>query len=150
MDINHHAPVVAHDQIVIDASPQQVWAILTDIDAWPAWQPGVSKAELLGALQPGSVFRWRAQGLGITSTLQDVEPARRISWTGEMIGTHAKHVWTLTPQGTGTLVETTESFEGWLARPLKGWMQRMLENTLRSGLAALRQRVEGRPAGSID
>ncbi len=74
MDINHQAPLVARKEIVIQASPESIWNLLADINAWSQWQSDVSIARLEGPLAVGSIFRWKAGGLNITSTLQVVEP----------------------------------------------------------------------------
>ncbi len=142
MEIDANAPALARDEILVDAPPERVWAIITDIDRWPDWQPGVSKARLEGPLAPGSVFRWRASGLSIRSTLREVAPPSRIGWEGKAPGTRAVHVWALTAQGAQTAVETEESFEGWLPRLMRRAMQRNLEKALRGGLESLKRRAE--------
>ena len=142
MEINPNAPVAAREETLIDARPEGVWAILTDIDRWPEWQPGVSRARLEGPLALGSVFRWRANGLSIRSILRDVDPTTRVSWVGKALGTRAVHVWSLTVEGTQTVVHTEESFEGWLPRLIRRAMQKNLEKALRGSLESLKQRAE--------
>jgi hypothetical protein len=44
MEINHQAPLVVRKKIFIKASPEIVWKLLADINAWSQWQPGVSMA----------------------------------------------------------------------------------------------------------
>ena len=82
MNIDQNAPLTARKEIFIAAPVEKIWGVHTDIERWPEWQPDVSSAALEGKLAAGSVFRWKAGGLNITSTLQEVEPGRRISWTG--------------------------------------------------------------------
>lgn len=53
------APAYARSEIVIEA-PVDVVKVMTDIDAWPAWNHDVKEAALDGDLEPGSEFRWRA------------------------------------------------------------------------------------------
>lgn len=144
MEPKPNAPAAARDEIIVDAEPQRVWDVLTDIDRWPEWQPGVSRARLEGSLGPGSTFRWRANGLPIRSTLREVEPPSRVSWEGKAPGTRAAHVWTLAAQGSQTVVRTEESFEGWLPRLMRKSMQRNLEGALRGGLEGLKRRAEER------
>jgi hypothetical protein len=116
MEINAQAPLVARKEIFILASPDKVWEIQTDINAWKDWQPGISRSQLNGALTVGALFRWTSGGLAVTSTLQEVAIKRRIAWTGNAFGSKAKHIWMFKPQGNGTLVTTEESMEGWLIR----------------------------------
>ena len=142
MNIDRNAPMSAHKEIFIEAPPEKVWALHTDINGWPRWQPDVSSAKLEGNLAAGTVFRWKAKGLGITSTLQEVEPNRRISWTGSSLGMQAVHVWTFEPQDNGTRVVTEESLSGWFPRVLKLFMPAFLEKSLEQSLQVLKTHVE--------
>lgn len=142
MQINLNAPSIARKEIMIHAPLETIWQILSDIDHWSTWYPAVSQSKLEGLFIPGSIFRWKSGGTSITSTLQEVEPQRRISWTGRALGTQAIHVWILQPKEGGVLVRTEESFEGWLVRLLKGVMQRMLDTSLQAWLEHLKQHAE--------
>lgn len=55
---NDHAAYSSFS-LKINASPQKIWAALTDIDHWKEWVPGVSSSTLEGTLKPGSHFEWR-------------------------------------------------------------------------------------------
>jgi uncharacterized protein YndB with AHSA1/START domain len=143
VEINAQAPLVARKEIFIQASPDKVWDIQTDINSWKDWQPDISRAQLYGDLTVGSVFRWTSGGLAITSMLQEVEPGRRIAWTGHALGSNAKHIWIFRPQDDGTLVTTEESMEGWLIRLLKPLMPRFLEQSLDVWLSSLKTKAEG-------
>ena len=142
MEINSQAPAIARHEITINASSEKIWEILTNINGWTAWHPNISESKLEGLLQSGTTFRWKSGGTAILSTLQEVEPQRRLSWTGKAIGTKAIHVWVLEPQENGVIVRTEESFEGWLILPLKGMMKKMLDTALQNWLALLKQKAE--------
>jgi len=142
MQINASAPAIAHHEIMINAPLATIWQLLADIDHWSSWYPAVSQATLEGALAPGAVFRWKSGGTAIVSTLQEVAPHHRISWTGKALGTQAIHVWILEPTAEGVLVRTEESFEGWLVNLLKGMMQTMLDKSLQAWLEHLKQQAE--------
>jgi len=142
MEINLQAPVVAQHQILIAASSETIWQILSDINRWTDWNPNISDATLEGEFKPGSIFRWKSGRTAILSTLQEVEPQRRMSWTGQVIGTRAIHIWMLEPQVDSVLVRTEESFEGWLVRLSRGMMQRMLDKSLQEWLERLKQKAE--------
>jgi hypothetical protein len=142
MEINLKAPVSAQHQITINAASETVWQTLTNINHWSAWNPNISEAQLEGELKPGSIFRWKSGGTAILSTLQEIEPQRRMSWTGQVMGTKAIHTWILEPEGESVLVRTEESFEGWLVLLTKGMMQRMLDKSLQEWLEHLKQKVE--------
>lgn len=144
MNIHERSPARATRELRIEASPDRVWSLLTDIDGWPRWNPAVSRARLDGPLAAGSVFRWKSGGSSIVSTLRDVERPRRVSWTGRALGTSAVHVWTLEADGAGVLVTTSESFDGWLVRLLRAWFQRLLDRSLEEALRALKAAAEQR------
>ena len=143
MEIDGGALAVTRDEIFIDAPIERVWAVHTDVDSWPEWRSDVSRAGLEGPLAVGSVFRWRSGGLDVVSRLREVEPGRRICWTGEALGTRAVHTWALEPREGGVLVRTGESMEGWLVRLMRGRMQRLLQASVRVWLEDLKRRAEG-------
>ena len=142
MEINHQAPIVARKEIFIQASPEVVWKLLADINSWSQWQPDVPTARLEGPLAGGSAFYWKGGGLDITSTLQVVEPSRKIGWTGKSLGTQARHIWLFKSQGNGTLVNTEESMDGWLPMLLKAIMPNFLEVAMDKTLKALKRKAE--------
>jgi hypothetical protein len=143
-EINKHAPVVGSSEIEIAAAPEVAWDVLTAIGRWPSWNPAVASVSLEGEIGPGSAFRWKAGPGTITSTIQDVEPLRRIAWTGTAFGIKAIHVHTFEPRDGGTLVTTEESYEGLVARLLRGRLQKVLDGALESELLHLKAEAERR------
>jgi len=146
-EINERAPVVARDEIEIAASPEAVWDVLTAIDRWPSWNPDVKSASFHGDIKAGSKFRWKAGPGTITSTIQNVEAPRRITWAGKTLGIKAIHVYNLEPRNGRTLVRTTESYDGLVARLFKRPLQRTLDAALQSGLRHLKVEIERRQQG---
>jgi uncharacterized membrane protein len=139
--IDTQAPLFARKEIFIEAPIEKVWNIQTDIENWHEWQPDIALAELQGDLVPGAVFRWKANGLGIVSTLHTVSPHHEIGWIGVSLGMFAIHNWTFKEQGKGTLVVTEESLSGWFARLLKMFDRNFLEKSLEASLQKLKSRV---------
>lgn len=45
MEINPQAPLVTRKETFIKASPEAVWKLQTDINAWKEWQPDISKSQ---------------------------------------------------------------------------------------------------------
>ncbi|MCB1391248.1 MAG: SRPBCC family protein [Rhodobacteraceae bacterium] len=136
------ARVHARAEIDITADAAHVWTLLSGIDAWPRWNPAVARAHLEGPLAIGSVFRWKAGGASIVSTLRRVEPLAALGWTGRATGIDAVHHYTLTPTETGVRVVTEETFDGWLVRLMPGAFRRMLDKSLHEGLIALKTAAE--------
>ncbi len=144
MDIDQEAPIVAAGSVEVSASPQDVWAVLNDIGAWPSWSPGVREARLEGTLAPGTRFRWRSGRATITSVLTVVEPVRELAWTGTSMGLRAVHVWRIEPAPAGSRVTTEESWDGWPARLLHDRMERTLRRSISETLHSLKTEVEFR------
>jgi hypothetical protein len=85
--------------------------------------------------------------LSIESTIQELEPPRRIVWSGPAQGITAVHLWTMTPSENGVLVHTEESWDGepvW-AQPEE--MQRALDDSLRGWLQNLKHKAEMQAQG---
>ncbi|MGD1046657.1 MAG: SRPBCC domain-containing protein [Bacteroidota bacterium] len=144
MEINHQAPAVATAEVHILAPLNVVWSVQTKIDEWSRWNPNVSKVNLRGPLRAGTEFHWKSGNSSIVSILQEVEPERRIAWTGRILGIRAIHVWTFQQTDKGVLVQTEESFEGLLVRFLSGPMRRMLRSSLQKDVQALKTECERR------
>lgn len=69
----------------IHASPDAIWAILTDGAAYPAWDSGVERVE--GRIAEGetiSVFSKASPGRAFPARVTDVVPGRSMRWSGGM------------------------------------------------------------------
>jgi uncharacterized protein YndB with AHSA1/START domain len=142
--IDEQAPVVGTSEIEIAASPETVWAVLTDFERWPSWNRDVKSISIEGPVAPGSVFKWKAGPGTITSTIERVEPPSLIAWTGKTLGIDAVHFWYLEPRDGKTLVRTQESYGGLVARLLRRSLQKTLDRALADGLRYLKAEAEAR------
>ena len=136
MDVDRQAPLVVSSEAEIGASPEALWDVIADLESWPEWSPHVRSLEVDGPLEPGTQFRWKA-GPTITSTLREVERPERIGWVGTTFGVKAVHIWSFERRGGTTLARTSESWDGLLARLLRGWFRRSLQKTLDESLSLL-------------
>ncbi|MEP6875784.1 MAG: SRPBCC family protein [Burkholderiales bacterium] len=144
--IDAKAPVISRQDIEISAPIATVWALQTNINGWTAWRPSVSSAHLDGALKAGSAFHWEEGGLQIVSTVQQIQPRRRIVWTGPAQGIFAVHVWEFTPIEGGVRVHTEESWSGAPVDAQTEQLQPLLDGALRDWLTRLKQTSEARAA----
>jgi hypothetical protein len=140
---------VLETTVEIAASPEQVWQVLTDFDAYPEWNPFVTS--IAGQAQTGAQLVVRLQppgGRGITMRprVQAADRARRFSWIGHLgvrgvfDGTHEF----LLAGGDGSTTFTQrETFTGALV-PLTGRLLARTEDGFRAMNAALKERVENR------
>jgi len=62
----------------IDASPAEVWAVLTDLDAYPRWNPTVTAAS--GDLTVGSELSLSDQGTDATAEVLVVTSESELRW----------------------------------------------------------------------
>lgn len=106
-------------EVEIDAPIEEVWAVLTDLDAYPDWNPFTpSMRSTLEVGEPVDM-RVRMAKLGLTvrqrETVRAVEPPARLVWGEDMMGglVRAERVQTLTDLGDGrTRYRTEDVIEG--------------------------------------
>ena len=99
---------------------------------------------MFGKLKAGTVFKWKAKGLNITSIIQEINAMQMIGWTGDSLGMKAVHIWVLESGKDGTRVTTRESLSGWLARIFKLFDSGFLEKSLAASLQVLKKQAEGK------
>lgn len=146
--INENAPVVERQEIFINASPEQVWKVLTSIDEWPKWQSSVTEAKLKGQLAEGSIFKWKAGGISFRSELHTVEPFRNLGWTGTTFGASAVHNWYFEQQENGTLIRVEESLQGFFPTLFKKKFKKDLKAGMERNLQELKEASEKIDNGS--
>ncbi|PSL49507.1 polyketide cyclase/dehydrase/lipid transport protein [Chitinophaga niastensis] len=142
MNINHNAPVQQTKELFINAAPEKVWKILSNINGWGMWLPEVKKIKVNGDVKPGTSFKWTNGGTGISSVLHTVKPNEFIGWTGKAAGTYAVHNWILVAQNGGTLLRTEESMQGFVAFLFKGMLNKMLVNGMSDWLTKIKDQAE--------
>ena len=147
MEIDRTAPAIAEGEIQIDAPIDTVWSVISRLSAWPTWNHDVKSMAVEGALEPGTVFRWKSGSASLLSTLATVDPPREIGWTGVSMGIHAVHVFHFEPFEGGTRARSAESFRGSIPSALKGYSRKILQRGIDGILASLKTEAERR--GSI-
>jgi uncharacterized protein YndB with AHSA1/START domain len=141
-DIDRNAPVVANHEVDIEASPELVWKLHTDVNAWPQWQEQITDARIEGAFEPGTSFTWTSYGFGVTSTIYGVKETSRVLWGGTAAGVTGIHEWLFAGTPTGVHVETNESFSGDPVEADPASMQSMLDASLVAWLGHLKTAAE--------
>lgn len=142
MEINQNAPVKQAKQISINASPEKVWSVLTNINAWTKWNNKITKAQLNEIAKSGAKFEWTVNSASIKSVLHTVKPNEAFGWSGTTFGGSAIHNWYLEDQNGKTLVKVEESMEGWLVWLFKGKMNKDLEKDMQFWLEKLKAESE--------
>jgi hypothetical protein len=122
-------PSTIERSIEIDATPDTVWSILTDIDAYPSWNPFMT--ELSGELVVGAKLEVHiappdARAMTFKPTLLAVDPERELRWLGRFIlpglvdGEHSLRIEPLA-DGRSRFTQT-ERFSGLLVRLLRSML----------------------------
>jgi hypothetical protein len=138
--------------IEIDASPATVWSILTETDAYPDWNPFMTK--LAGELTVGRKLEVRiappnARPMNFKPTVLAARSEYELRWLGRFIlpglvdGEHSLRVEPLA-DGRSRLTQT-ERFSGVLVRPLKSMLGKT-ELGFEQMNAALKARAENHTA----
>ena len=139
------APVYSALTIHIAAPPEKVWSVLTSLAQWPAWNPRILFARLLGsAVEPGAEFTWKVNGVRIRSEFLIVDRQHRLSWKGKTFGATAEHSWSFESVNGETRLTVQESMDGWLVRLFKGKMNRDLKADMQFWTEALKHQCESR------
>jgi hypothetical protein len=133
----------------IDRPPAQVWAVLTDFDGYPQWNPQIRRAE--GELVAGHRVKLRlhppsGRPVTIRPRVVLVTPRRELRLRGSFPGIFSgEHWFTLEPVagGRGTHVTQGETYRG-LIVPLIGRTVTAARAGFQAHNAALKQRVETR------
>jgi hypothetical protein len=138
-----------HTEIDIEASPETVWGILTDLGSYPDWNPFIVSSE--GTVARGERLTNRMQppgGKGTTfkPTVTAVEPNTTFEWLGRLglpgvfDGRHRFELQAT--ENGGTHLVHSEVLKGVLVRPLR----KMLDTQTLAGFeamnVALKERAE--------
>jgi hypothetical protein len=138
---------IIDSEILIDARPADVWAVLSDLDRYGEWNPFIVAAR--GKLSPGSRLRLTmkagTKSFKFGPKLTVAEPDHELRWMGHLgipgifDGEHVHH---LEATGEGTTYRQSEEFGGVLI-PLMGGLLKDTAAGFRAMNAALKERVEG-------
>lgn len=129
---------------IIRATPEVVWAILTDGAKWTTWNTTIEKVE--GLITPGSklkIYTKLSPGRAFPVCVTEFAPPQRMVWTGGMPLGLFKGVrtYTLTPTSGGVEFAMREVFSGLMA-PLISRSIPDLQPSFVEFAAALKQRAE--------
>ena len=140
------ADLFAHNEIVIRASCEKVFANMADAQAWPSWYPNSQNIKLLnspdGKLHEGTRFSWDTFGLHFESRVHEFVPNSRIAWFGDSSSTNNYHAYLLSKTHEGCDVVTEEVVKGPGAVELRKNRPRAMHDGHDLWLNALKQRSE--------
>jgi hypothetical protein len=117
---------VASVRVHLPETPDQVYALIADVRAAPAWRHDVESVEILSSV--GETLQWRETGsFGVLTFARDEDvPGRRI--VGRIADTSqgfgGRWIYEIQPSGSGATLTITE--EGQVFNPMFRFMSRFV------------------------
>jgi hypothetical protein len=113
--------IVIKTSIDIQATPKDVWAVLTDFPAYGQWS---TFSSIDGVAQTGTKLAMKMPGMSFGSTVTAATPEQKLEWAAKILSKsifEGRHSFTLTRKPDGsTHLDNTETFSGGLVWPLQG------------------------------
>ena len=110
--------------IDINAPPERVWAVMTDVEKWPEWTESMKSVKRLeeGPFGLGSTARLRIRRAptGVFKVTQFTE-GRSFTWENKSFGILGVASHVIEPDGAGSKVTLSVTFSGPMATLFK-WM----------------------------
>jgi hypothetical protein len=134
-------------EIDIHATPERVWQVLTDLPAYPRWNPFITSAK--GEVRQGGRLTLRMQPAGgramtFRPTVLEATQGRRLRWLGHLLVSglfDGEHSFTIRPLGDGQVrLVQQEDFRGLLV-PL---LARSLDRRTLPGFERMNQALKRR------
>jgi hypothetical protein len=138
--------------IDIDADPEAVWAVLSDLPSYPSWNPFIREAR--GELAAGERLDLRMQPEGgramrFRPIVLNAEPGRGLRWLGRLVAPgvfDGEHRFSIEPIAGGSRLIQEERFTGVLVPLLANGLRTRTLPAFEQLNEALRERAEARPA----
>ena len=137
--------------IEIDARPERVWEVLTDLSSYPEWNPFIRQIE--GEMSPGATLRVLIQppnrrSMTFKPKVLKAVPNQELRWLGRLLvpglfdGEHILSIEIVAP--TRVRFHQREIFRGLLV-PTLGRLLQGTQRGFEEMNIALKQRVEAQP-----
>lgn len=136
--------------IEIDAPPETVWAVLTDLASYPEWNPFVVSSQGIPAVGERLTNRLQPPGgraMTFRPTVTAVETGQVFEWLGSLgfPGVFdGRHRFEIEPTPTGSRLTQSEAFSGVLVRFMRKSLDTQTLEGFRAMNSALKSRAEAR------
>lgn len=134
-------------EIIINASPEKVWAVFTDFDNYPNWNPFIKS--LKGDVKVGNKITVNiappdAKAMTFKPKVLAYETDKELRWLGHLLFKglfDGEHKFELLDNGNGTTTFIqSEKFKGILVPMFK----KQLDNNTKRGFEAMNQKLKER------
>jgi len=134
--------------IDIDAAPEQVWSILMDFDAYPAWNPFIIAIE--GEQQVGGKLKAdlkppNGKKTTFKPTVQVFDDGTELTWLGRVLVPgifDGRHTLRVVPRDGGSTFIQREQFTGIISGLLMRFIGEDTERGFKAMNEALKERAE--------
>lgn len=129
----------------IEASPERVWAVMSEVLLMPTWTTSMTSVELEppGPLAVGSKARIVQPKLSpATWVVTEVVPGRSFTWTSKAMGSDVTASHTLTPTSSGATVELAVQYDGTTSALVAGLTRKITTKYLRMEADGLKAACE--------
>ncbi len=138
-------------KIDIDATPEAVWAVLSDLPSYPSWNPFIREAS--GTLAAGERLQVRLQpergrAMRFRPTVVTADANRELRWLGRLGARgvfDGEHRFAIEPTAAGSRLVQEERFTGLLVPFLARGLRRDTLPGFERMNEAVKERVEAGP-----
>lgn len=132
-------------EILINATPEKVWIILSDFDNYPNWNPFIKSIK--GDVKVGNKITVRiepleSKGMTFNPQILTLETNRELSWLGHLLFVglfDGEHKFELFDNGNGTtMFRQSEKFKGILVP----FFKKQLDNNTKRGFEEMNKKLK--------
>ncbi|MGF1637653.1 MAG: SRPBCC domain-containing protein [Cyclobacteriaceae bacterium] len=135
-----------HNEIEINATPDQVWQLLIQAKDWISWYDGIQNIRFEDSIQvqlaKNTKVFWNSMGQSLNNTVVEFEPNKTLSWQFNEAKIQGYHAWVIIPTANGCRVITDESQTGKLAKLQKIFIPKKLMKQHDNWLKLLKMEAE--------
>ncbi|MEQ1977496.1 MULTISPECIES: hypothetical protein [unclassified Xenorhabdus] len=128
------------EEIVTEATPEQIWAMWQDVSSWPGWDKEIKWARLNGNFKKGSTGRMKPiSGPEVNFTLNHVEPLHSFSDVAKLPLTTLvfDHEYINSTDTLPARIRHSVTMKGWLAPMFGHLIGSKIKNHLRDAMTEL-------------
>lgn len=136
-----NASVKGSGEIVVEASNQQVWEVLSDVRSWPKLRPDIDGVEITEDIKTGTSCVLSTNGVKLTLTFGLISVNRELNWVTAMPGLVMTNRYVLVPCAQVTRIVCSET----IAAPMfPQFNDNVLSERIQVWLTAVKAAAEGR------